>query len=214
MNSAEGTPLSELGLRQEGELWKAGYRLVAGLDEAGRGAWAGPVAAAAVILPPDRSDLASALHEVRDSKALTPLKREALFPLICETSLAVSVGMASSQFIDKWGIITATRQAMIIALRNLPFVPHYLLVDALRLPGVDIPQRSLIRGDARVLSIAAASILAKVSRDRLMIALDEYQPGYGFAAHKGYGTPAHRAALELLGPCSAHRLSFAPLRWM
>lgn len=207
-----GTRLSGLGLEQERELWTAGYRWLAGLDEAGRGAWAGPVVAAAVILPPDRSGLVSILHEVDDSKVLTPRKREALFPLICETSLAVGIGMASAQFIDACGIVKATQQAMLMAVCNLPLVPCYLLIDALKLPDTDIPQRSLIKGDARVLSIAAASILAKVFRDRLMIALDRYQPGYGFAAHKGYGTPAHRAALQRLGPCPAHRLSFAPLR--
>jgi ribonuclease HII len=203
-------PDSEL----EGELWAAGYRWVAGLDEAGRGAWAGPVVAAAVVLPPDRSDLAEVLREVRDSKVLTPRKRAALFPLICETALAVGVGMASPHFIDRQRIIRATQLAMVMAVRNLRLGPHYLLIDTLKLPDVDIPQRGLLKGDARVLSIAAASIVAKVFRDRLMVALDEYQPGYGFAAHKGYGTPAHRAALERMGPCAVHRMSFAPLREM
>ena len=203
-----------LGLELERELWEAGYRLIAGLDEAGRGAWAGPVVAAAVVLPPDCDDLASILCDVRDSKVLSPARREALFPLICEVSLAVGIGMASAQFIDDHGIVAATRQAMSMALHNLSFVPHYLLIDALTLPDVDIPQRGLIKGDAHILSIAAASVLAKVSRDRLMITLDEYQPGYGFAAHKGYGTPAHRAALQRLGPCVVHRLSFAPMRMM
>jgi ribonuclease HII len=198
----------------EEQLWVAGYRWVAGLDEAGRGAWAGPVVAAAVILPPDRGDLADVLGAVRDSKLLTPSKREALFPLICETALTVGVGMASRHFIDRQRIIRATQLAMAMALRNLRLAPQYLLIDALKLPDVDIPQRGLIKGDARVLSIAAASIVAKVFRDRLMIALDRYQPGYGFAAHKGYGTPAHRAALERMGPCAVHRMSFAPLREM
>lgn len=207
-----GAGLTWPNLELEQELWGTGYRWVAGLDEAGRGAWGGPVVAAAVILPSDRSDLASILHEVRDSKLLSPRKREALFPLICETSLLVGIGMASPHFIDTHRIIKATQQAMLMALRNLHLEPHYLLIDALKLPGTDIPQRGLIRGDARVLSIAAASIVAKVFRDRLMIALDSYHRGYGFAAHKGYGTPAHRAALERLGPCPAHRMSFAPLR--
>jgi ribonuclease HII len=193
-------------------LWAAGYRWIAGLDEAGRGAWAGPVVAAAVILPPDRGDLADVLVEVRDSKLLTPRKRAALFPLICETAVAAGVGMASPHFIDRQRIIKATQLAMVMAVRNLRLGPHYLLIDALKLPDVGIPQRGLIKGDARVLSIAAASIVAKVFRDRLMVAFDEYQPGYGFATHKGYGTPAHRAALERLGPCAVHRMSFAPLR--
>jgi len=212
VNCPGGAGLKRLDLELEQELWAAGYRWVAGLDEAGRGAWAGPVVAAAVILPPDRSDLASVLHGVRDSKLLTLRRREALFPLICETALAVGIGMASPHFIDRRRIIKATQQAMCMALRNLHLLPHYLLIDALRLPDIDIPQRGLTKGDARVLSIAAASIVAKVARDRLMIALDRYRPGYGFAAHKGYGTPAHRAALERLGPCPAHRMSFAPLR--
>ena len=206
--------MTGLGVDQERELWGAGYRRVAGLDEAGRGSWAGPVVAAAVVLPPDCPDVASVLCDVRDSKALTPRRREALFPLICETALAVGVGMASSDFIDTHRIIKATQQSMIMALRNLSFAPDYLLIDALKLPQVDVLQLALIKGDTHVLSIAAASIVAKVFRDRLMIALEGYQPGYGFAAHKGYGTPGHRAALERLGPCWAHRLSFAPMRFM
>ena len=210
----EANRLGGLGLDQERELWAAGYRWGAGLDEAGRGSWAGPVVAAAVVLPPDCPDVASTLCDVRDSKVLTPRKREALFPLICETALAVGIGMASSEFIDTHRIVKATQRAMTMALRNLPVRPDHLLIDALRLGQVDIPQRSLIKGDTYVLSIAAASILAKVFRDRLMVALDWYQPGYGFAAHKGYGTPAHRAALQRLGPCWAHRMSFAPMRFM
>ena len=206
--------MTGLGVDQERELWGAGYRRVAGLDEAGRGSWAGPVVAAAVVLPPDCPDVASVLCDVRDSKALTPRRREALFPLICETALAVGVGMASSDFIDTHRIIKATQQSMIMALRNLSVTPDYLLIDALKLPQVDVLQLALIKGDTHVLSIAAASIVAKVFRDRLMIALEGYQPGYGFAAHKGYGTPGHRAALERLGPCWAHRLSFAPMRFM
>jgi len=126
----------------------------------------------------------------------------------------VGVGIASSRFIDTCRIVKATQQAMMMALRNLALVPDYLLIDALDLPSTRIPQLSLIKGDARVLSIAAASIVAKVFRDRLMIALDRYQPGYGFAAHKGYGTSAHRDALEHLGPCAVHRMSFAPMRLM
>lgn len=207
-----GESLTGLGLKQERQLWSAGYRWIAGLDEAGRGAWAGPVVAAAVILPPDRSGLASILQEVRDSKVLTPRRREAVFPVICEAALAVGVGMASAHFIDRYRIIKATQQAMMMAVRNLRLMPHYLLIDAVRLPGVDTPQCSLIKGDAHVLSIAAASCVAKVFRDHLMVAFDAYHPGYGFAAHKGYGTRAHRAALDRLGACPAHRMSFAPLR--
>jgi len=204
--------LGGLGLKQERKLWRAGYRVVAGVDEVGRGAWAGPVVAAAVVLPPLYRELAAILREVNDSKKLTPRKREALFPLICDTALAVGIGTASHQSIDAQGIVPATHQAMRAALLNLCVVADYLLIDALCLPGLSVPQLGLIKGDARVLSIAAASVVAKVWRDRWMIALDGDQPGYGFAAHKGYGTAAHRAALERLGACPAHRLSFAPLR--
>jgi ribonuclease HII len=201
-----------LGLEQERALWAAGYRRLAGIDEAGRGAWAGPVVAAAVVLPAERSDIDSVLCGVRDSKILTPRQREALFPLIHRTALGVGIGMASSRFIDRWGIVPATRLAMAMAVRNLPLEPTYLLIDALRLPDVQLPQRALIKGDAHVLSIAAASVVAKVFRDRLMLALGGRYCDYGFGAHKGYGTAAHRTALEHLGPCPEHRMSFAPLR--
>ncbi len=204
--------LKQPNLELEHELWAAGYRWLAALDEAGRGAWTGPVVAAAVILPAARSDLANVLRQVRDSKLLTPRRRETLFPLICETALTVGIGMASSRFIDRHRIIKATQLAMLMALRNLHLEPHCLLIDGLKLPDVEVPQHSLPKGDARVLSIAAASIVAKVVRDRLMVALEASHPDYGFAAHKGYGTSAHRAALERLGPCPAHRMSFAPLR--
>ena len=200
-----------LGLEQERELWAAGYRRLAGVDEVGRGAWAGPVVAAAVILP-QRAQVCSTLSGVRDSKVLTARRRESLCPLIYETALGVGIGMASARFIDRCGIVAATRQAMAMAVRNLPLRPQCLLIDALRLPDLYIPQRALIDGDAFVLSIAAASIVAKVFRDRLMVALGGYYCDYGFAAHKGYGTALHRAALQRLGPCAEHRMSFAPLR--
>jgi ribonuclease HII len=156
--------------------------------------------------------MAQALADVRDSKALSPRKREELYPLILGTCLAAGIGVSSPGFIDRWGIVSATQQAMLMALQNLPLSPDCLLIDALHLPGLQAPQFGLPKGDARVLSIAAASVVAKVFRDRLMVALDGYQPGYGFARHKGYGTPAHNAALQHLGPCPAHRMSFAPLR--
>ncbi len=193
-------------------LWTAGCRRVAGMDEAGRGAWAGPVVAAAVILPPGVPELAEYLDGVRDSKMLSAARREALLPVVQEHALAWAVGVVAPQEIDDVGIVPATRQAMALALQALSPAPDYLLLDYLALPGVPLPQHSLPKGDARVLSIAAASIVAKVSRDRMMVELDEQYPGYGFARHKGYGTAAHRAALAELGPCPAHRLSFAPLR--
>lgn len=185
---------------------------MAGLDEAGRGAWAGPVVAAAVVLPSTRSDLLQTLAGVRDSKTVSAARREALLDIICEIALAWGVGVTPPGEIDQVGIVPATRTAMIRALDSLSPPADYLLIDYLALPQVRLPQYSLPKGDARVLSIAAASIVAKVSRDRMMIELDAQIPGYGFARHKGYGTAAHRAALTELGPSEVHRLSFAPVR--
>ena len=199
-------------LEFEYRLWDGGHNCIAGLDEVGRGAWAGPVVAAAVILPAARPDLPAVLHQVRDSKTLTPRMREVLCSLIRSTALAVGVGLASPHYIDTHRIVAATERAMEMAVHNLRLSPDHLLIDALRLPAVPVPQYSLIKGDARVLSIAAASIVAKVVRDHWMVALDRYYSGYDFARNKGYGTPNHRAALMALGPSPAHRMSFAPLR--
>jgi ribonuclease HII len=143
---------------------------------------------------------------------LSAARREALLPAIQEHALAWAVGVVAPQEIDDAGIVPATRQAMALALQALSPAPDYLLLDHLSLPGVSLPQNSLPKGDARVLSIAAASIVAKVSRDRMMVQLDGQYPGYGFARHKGYGTTAHRLALADLGPCPVHRMSFAPLK--
>lgn len=199
-------------LDRERRLWARGHLAVAGLDEAGRGAWAGPVVAAAVILPPHQKNLMGALTGVRDSKLLSPAQRERLEPVVRANALAVGVGLASARFIDAYGIIAATRLAMHMAVHNLGMAPDHLLIDALRLPDLCVPQTALFHGDALVLSIAAASIVAKVYRDRLMVALDQSYPGYGFAAHKGYGTAAHRQALRESGACREHRLSFSPLK--
>ena len=199
-------------LAYEKRLWTDGFRYVAGLDEAGRGSWAGPVVAAAVILPPDLPDLAHCLAGVRDSKTLTATRREQLLDLIEAHALAWGVGAVSPAGIDAWGIVPATREAMSLALGALPHPADYLLIDHVSLPDQGLPQVSLPKGDARILSIAAASIVAKVSRDRMMVELDAAYPGYGFAQHKGYGTPQHRDALERLGPSAIHRLSFAPLQ--
>lgn len=199
-------------LDYEQHWWAAGYCHVAGLDEAGRGAWAGPVVAAAVILPPGGADLLSALAGVRDSKVLSARQREACLAAIEAHALAWAVGAVPATEIDRLGIVPATRQAMAQALHALSLPPDCLLIDHLRLPALSLPQVSLPKGDARVLSIAAASIVAKVSRDRMMVELDGQWPGYGFGRHKGYGTAQHRAALAALGPCAAHRRSFAPVR--
>jgi ribonuclease HII len=199
-------------LREEMTLYRRGYRLVAGLDEAGRGSWAGPVVAGAVILPLGNDGLEQALNGVRDSKALSPSERERLYGVIQAKALAVGVGMVPPDQIDELGIVPATREAMALAIAQLPSPPDFLLVDFLSLPWLDYPQKSIVHGDALSFSIAAASIVAKVSRDRFMVELDGQHPGYGFASHKGYGTPQHRAALDLLGPSPIHRFSYAPVR--
>lgn len=199
-------------LDYETALWARGYRCVAGLDEAGRGAWAGPVVAAAVILPPNDGSSLQRLAGVRDSKLLTAKRREALLESILDYALAVGVGLVSPAEIDAWGIVPATRQAMALAVQSLSPPADCLLIDHLTLPDLFLPQKSLPKGDVLVVSISAASIVAKVSRDRLMVELDAVYPAYGFARHKGYGTPEHRSALARLGPCAIHRHSFAPLR--
>jgi ribonuclease HII len=198
-------------LREEMSLYAQGYRLIAGLDEAGRGSWAGPVVAGAVILPLNGPGLRIRLEEVRDSKQLTSEERERLYDLVWATALAVNVGCVSPAYIDEWGIVPATRRAMFLAVAGLSPSPDFLLIDFLRLPTVDIPQKGIAKGDALSLSIAAASIVAKVTRDRLMVELEDEYPGYGLARHKGYGTPQHRTALARLGPSPIHRLSYAPV---
>ena len=202
----------QASLAHEVALWAAGYRAIAGIDEAGRGAWAGPVVAAAVILPPDAAACAPLLGAVCDSKQLSAAQRARLLPTIQTVALAWGVGSVSAAAIDAIGILPATRQAMTAAVACLTVPPDYLLIDAVRLRELSLPQQALIHGDALSLSIAAASIIAKVTRDRLLAELDARYEGYGFAQHKGYGTPAHRAALARLGPSPEHRRSFRPLQ--
>ena len=196
-------------LTEENDLWQRGYRLIAGLDEVGRGALAGPVAAGAVILPADLD--VSLLAGVRDSKELTPAQRESLAPQIKKAALAFGIGMLSSELVDKLGIVEATRRAMAQAIKKLGLHPEFLLVDALKLPKIPLPQKAIINGDKLSLSIACASIIAKVARDHLMIKVEKKYPGYGFAHHKGYGTPEHMECLERLGACPIHRRTFAPI---
>ena len=198
-------------LAVERKLLGDGCSRIAGLDEAGRGAWAGPVVAAAVVLPLDHSDLAKSLAGVRDSKQMTSVQREFWASAIRQIALGIGLGVASSQEVDHEGLIAATREAMARALVDLGEQPEHLLIDHLPLPEIPLPQTVLTRGDARVLSIAAASVIAKVARDHMMGDLDEHHPGYGFARHKGYGTPQHRTALTHLGPCPSHRFSYAPV---
>ena len=195
-------------LEFEQALWRQGFLHVVGLDEAGRGALAGPVYAAAVILPVGSDGLVEALAGVRDSKQLTPQQRERLAPIIQARVLAWSVGWADVAEIDPLGIAPASRLAFCRALEGLRMPAEHLLLDYFHLPEVELPQTALVKGDQRSLSIACASILAKTARDACMRAQEAQFPGYGFAQHKGYGTIGHRAALEALGPCPLHRRSF------
>jgi ribonuclease HII len=199
---------AEPDLSFEIPLWKAGLTRVAGIDEAGRGALAGPVAAAAVMLPPEK-ELVGWLKGVRDSKQLSAIQRETARRAILQYAVCWGVGFASAQEIDQIGILPATRLAACRAVEKLAQLPMHILLDYLHLPEVGIPQTALIKGDCRSLSIAAASILAKTARDAQMCELDRLYPGYGFSAHKGYGTLQHRGALRQLGPCPQHRLSFS-----
>ena len=200
------------GLTLERRQWRQGRRWVAGLDEVGRGAWAGPVVAAAVILPPDNPSLRAALKGVTDSKLLTARQRERLFDTIHAVALAVGVGGAGANEVDVGGLLPATRAAMQRAVAMLSPQPQALLVDAVDLRSVvALPQQWPFHGELRSLSIAAASIVAKVHRDRWMAGLEQRCPGYGFAQHKGYGTAQHMAALAQVGVCEAHRLSYAPV---
>jgi ribonuclease HII len=196
-------------LDREYLLLRAGHALVAGIDEAGRGAWAGPVVAAAVIINLPES---SSLREVNDSKRLSPHQRDRLYQIIIDQCVAYSIGQGSAEEIDTIGILPATRLAMTRAVAALSPQPDALIIDAVRLPQVNKPQAVFNFADSISLSVAAASILAKVTRDRLLIDLDAHYPAYQFARHKGYGTQIHRAALQSIGPCEAHRRSFKPIR--
>lgn len=190
-----------------------GSQLIAGLDEAGRGAIAGPVVAASVILPLDQPWLTTRLGDVNDSKQISAMKRELLHDLIVEFALSYGVGSATPDEIDQFGIVGATILAMERAADLLKPQPAYLLIDGrIRLKKVPLPQRSIIRGDSHSLSIAAASILAKVTRDRMMLDQEDLYPDYGFGRHKGYCTAIHVEALSKHGPCPIHRRSFAPIR--
>ncbi len=193
--------------RHERELRSAGFSRIAGIDEVGRGCLAGPVVAAAVILPPRPR-----LRGLRDSKVVPRLRREQLYELILDRADAIGVGCVEVEVIDRINILQATKLAMRQAVERLSTPADHLLIDALRLPVVDLPQRAIIDGDAISASIAAASIVAKVTRDRICDEMDARYPSYGFARNKGYGTPHHLNALVDDGPCEWHRRSFAPVR--
>ncbi|MEL1134064.1 ribonuclease HII [Desulfitobacterium sp. THU1] len=205
VRKAEAVRIQHL-LVEEKQLWQAGYLHIAGMDEAGRGPLAGPVVAAACILPAKFN-----LPGLNDSKKLSESKRERLFQEIKEQALGYAVGSAESAEIDALNILQATKLAMKRAVENLKIRPHFLLIDALEIP-LKIPQKGIIDGDALSASIAAASILAKVSRDHLMDELDTLYPVYGFRKNKGYGTREHLAALRRYGVCPIHRRTFAPVK--
>lgn len=195
-------------LTYEKEIWSS-YQLIAGLDEAGRGALAGPVCVGTVILPHDHPHLLRALSGVHDSKQLTPRQRSELAPLIQQTALTHGVGFASAEEIDQLGIVPATRLAASRALESLHQFPQYLLTDfRLELPELDVPQTAIVKGDQRSLSIACASILAKTARDEWMHTLSNDYPEYKFTNHKGYGTLLHRKKIEQLGHSPVHRKTF------
>jgi len=194
---------------EERRLAEQGYSFIAGIDEVGRGPLAGPVVAAAVILPANLG--ARWLTLVRDSKQLTAKRRESLSPLIAKAAIGIGIGLLPPDAIDDYGIVKATRLAMCAAVDHLPRSPDFLLIDYLKLPELDVPQKSITKGDSLSLSIACASIVAKVTRDRIMVALDEVYPDYGFAKHKGYATREHLSNLRRWGACPIHRRCFAPV---
>lgn len=202
--------LLEEMLTYERQLWEQGYDIVAGVDEVGRGPLAGPVVAAAVVLPQDFSILG-----INDSKKVTEKKREELFPIIKEEAVAYGIGIVNHQVIDEINILEATKIAMKKAITNLKIDLEkktgkslkYILIDALTLD-IDVPQMGMVKGDAKSVSIAAASIIAKVTRDHMMIDYDTKYPGYSFASNKGYGTKAHYEGLDSLGMCPIHRKTF------
>lgn len=202
----------EQRLKYERRFEGSGAKLVAGVDEAGRGSLAGPVAAGAVILPLGNLAVLGQLTDVRDSKLCTPNQRNALYDLVVEHAVAYACGMASSLEIDQMGIAQATRLAMKRAIEQLTPAPAALLIDYVRLRAVNLPQISIKKGELHSISIAAASIIAKVTRDRLMLELAEQHQQYGFAQNKGYGTRSHREALMRHGPSAIHRRTFAPVR--
>ncbi len=192
-----------------------GIRRIAGVDEAGRGPLAGPVVAAAVVFPPDwiERGIPAALRDLNDSKKLSPSRRDGYFSILSGSVEVLSaIAIVEADEIDRLNILRATHAAMLRALAALPEEPGHVLVDGLRVEVIRLPQTAIVKGDGLSYSIAAASVLAKVTRDRLMVQHDRTWPGYGFAVHKGYPTPAHLRALSELGPCPIHRRSFAPVR--
>ena len=210
MKKATNAIIKQPNQDEESALYAAGYRRIAGFDEAGRGALAGPVVAAAVILP--ERPAFSWISMVRDSKLLSEKTRESVFNLMQESGIEISIGIVPPQIIDSINILNATKKAMKSALAALSQPPDYLLIDAVVLPGLRIRQKGIIGGDRTVLSIACASIVAKVTRDHIMLELHATYPQYGFCNHKGYGTAHHLDCLRRHGASEVHRLTFAPVR--
>lgn len=195
-------------LTEEKKIFSQGYEIIGALDEAGRGPLAGPVVAACVIINANFS-INNELAEVNDSKKLTAGKRELLFDLIKKHFIEVGVGICDHQTIDRINILQATFLAMKKAISSIKIKPDFLIIDgSIKIPNCSTPQQTFVKGDGRVFAIAAASIIAKVTRDRLMLDFDKLYPNYGFIKHKGYGTKDHLAKLKQYGPCPIHRLSF------
>ncbi len=208
-------PVGQSKFRYERELLRRGGARIAGVDEAGRGPLAGPVVAAAVIFPADWivEGLPRALHGLNDSKQLTPEERDKFFAKLTSfAEVQFAIAWSDHTLIDKINILQATFRAMNEALAQLQPAPRHVLVDGNQISSVRWPQTPIVEGDGKSYSIAAASVLAKVTRDRMMIEWDRQWPRYGFCKHKGYGTPHHLAALKEHGPCPLHRKSFAPIR--
>lgn len=199
-------------LSHEHRLFRQGLRVIAGVDEAGRGPLAGPVVAAAVVLPPELSGEETWVQKLDDSKRLSARQREAAFDLILEHALATAVVEEPPEVIDRIGIGRAVIRAMLRAVQGLAIAPQHLLLDYVPIRECPYSYETLVKGDSRSYSIAAASIVAKVTRDRIMEHAESQYPGYGFSRNKGYGTARHREQLASLGPCPLHRRSFAPLR--
>ena len=191
----------------ERELWNQGLEYIAGVDEVGRGPLIGPVVTACVILPKN-----FILEGLNDSKQLSEKRREEFYQYIMDNAISVSIGMKDEKVIDDINIYEATKLAMYEAIENSPVLPEHVLIDAMKLEKLEIPNTSIIKGDAKSISIAAASVIAKVTRDHMMIELDKQHPEYGFAAHKGYGTKKHLEALEKYGVLKEHRKTFAPVK--
>ncbi|GBD26786.1 Ribonuclease HII [bacterium HR30] len=194
-------------LQLERRLWAEGLKLVGGCDEVGVGPLAGPLVAAVVVIPPDID-----VEGIDDSKKLSPQQRERLARSLEETALAIGLGVVEAEEVDRLNVLRAALEAMRRAVAALPFRPDHLIVDARTIPEIDIPQTAIVDGDAKSYAVAAASIVAKVTRDRLMCQWHEHYPQYGFDRNMGYGTPEHLRALARYGPCPLHRRSFAPVR--